>query len=204
MKTMPIAVLALALVSLSAARPQPQHELSEPNPALKDAAARPQVPQLVETFETVQPVVPPVTLLTLIGRLHPAMVHFPIGWLIALVLVDTLTFVVGRKELWPAGQVLLGVTVLSFIAAGATGFLRANQLPADAATQHAIADHRNVMLLSFALVVVAAILRWALRGQLAGPRKAAYLGLVLLAAALVLFGGHLGGRLVFGDSYLPF
>lgn len=68
----------------------------------------------------------------------------------------------------------------------------------------AIAAHRNVMLAVFALIITAAVLRWALRKPLEQARRDAYLGFVFTAAALVLVGGHLGGRLVFGAAYLPF
>jgi len=160
--------------------------------------------QEVDTFEAVQPPTQPVTFMTLVGRMHPALVHFPIGWLSALALIDVLTFLARRTELNTAGHLLLGASVAALVAAATTGFLRAAQLPSDPCTLHAIALHRNVMLAVFGLALGAAGLRWARSTPLSGVRRVAYLGCVFLAAFLVLLGGHLGGRLVFGDTYLPF
>ena len=177
---------------------------STSGPPGQTASLEPAIPEEVDQFETVQPPTPSLPFSTMVGRFHPALAHFPIGWLIALAVIDAVTFLARRVELNTAGNLLLGATVAAFAAAAATGLLRATQLPNDQNTLHDIAVHRNVMLVTAGLVATAAVLRWVRRGPLTGARKAAYLGFVFVGATLVLLGGHLGGRLVFGDAYLPF
>lgn len=57
--------------------------------------------QEVDSFETVQPQAQPLSATTILGRLHPAFVHFPIGWLVALALIDILTFLARRSDSKP-------------------------------------------------------------------------------------------------------
>ena len=67
-----------------------------------------------------------------------------------------------------------------------------------------IIKHRNVMLAALGCTVVALVLRLWRKNQLAGAVYYAYLGFLLVATALMSLGGHLGGKLVFGEDYLPF
>ena len=42
------------------------------------------------------------------------------------------------------------------------------------------------------------------RNRIEGAVKWIYLGLIFVSASLVGLAGHLGGKMVFGESYLPF
>ncbi|MBI2571744.1 MAG: hypothetical protein HYV63_32440 [Candidatus Schekmanbacteria bacterium] len=74
-------------------------------------------------------------------------------------------------------------TVVSFLPAIATGLLNAAHYPDDPLLLARVATHRDVML--------------------ASARRAIYLGIITIAALLVLAGGHLGGQLALGETYLP-
>lgn len=143
------------------------------------------------------------SLLRIVGKLHPTVVHLPIGWLLLLLVVDLGAILFGRVTWTRAGFLILVSVVLSYLPAAATGMLRASQLPADEDLA-LVSVHRNLMLLSFGCCVAALGLRWARRNQLAGVLRAVYVALLLGAAALMTVGGHRGAELVRGPDYLPF
>lgn len=137
---------------------------------------------------------------SLIGKLHPLTVHIPIGWLLLLVLLELAAL--RWQWLTDVGLPLALLTVASFVPAMITGLLRAQDTAAVVAEK--VLQHRNMMLLAAGALLVATITRWARRKEFAGGPRIVYLLLLLLAAALMSLGGHLGGKLVFGDAYLPF
>ncbi|HET6347369.1 MAG TPA: DUF2231 domain-containing protein [Myxococcota bacterium] len=140
----------------------------------------------------------------MVGHLHPAVVHMPIGWLVLLLLLDLAAFLLNRPELLPVGPwVGLGV-VLSFIPAAITGLLRFDGLPQDPEAAAPALLHRNVMYGCLVLCIVALVVRVMNRNELEGRNKWIYLGLVASACLTVTIGGHLGGQLVYGNDFLPF
>ena len=144
-------------------------------------------------------------LVELIGRLHPALVHLPIAWLLMVLLLDVGTFLF-RQENWAgAGLVALCATVASFVPAIVAGLIRASYIPSqDPAYLEMQARHRNLAFVVGGLALVALALRLAKKNQLTGALRWAYLGLIAIAAALVGLVGHEGGKLVFGADFLPF
>ncbi len=139
-------------------------------------------------------------LLDIIGRFHPAMVHFPIAWLMLLLLVDIVTFIF-KKESWAkAGWLVLVITVLSFLPAGLSGFLRYYSLD-DPDFLHRAAVHRNWDIAAFTLAALALMLRSWRRNQLTATYRVLYLTLVVASTAAIIVVGHLGGELVFGEDF---
>lgn len=139
----------------------------------------------------------------LAGRLHPLLVHFPIAWLLLLLLLDLVTFGLGRRTWERAGQWLLLLTALSFAAAVVTGLLRASGMQVEGSVAERLSQHRAAALVAGGACLVAAALRRLapIRGR---ARAAVYLLLVGLAVLAVLVAGHLGGKMVYGEDYLPF
>ena len=157
------------------------------------------------TATTTQPEAGNLTLAQIAGRMHPAAVHLPIGWIVLLTLWEVLVAIRRRQELDRVGMCLGVGAILSTIPAIVSGFLRAEQLPQNPATLEEIADHRNIMLVASAFLVGAMLLRFYRReGPIAGQRRLIYLALLCVASILVGVGGHWGGALVFGQAYLPF
>ena len=140
----------------------------------------------------------------LAGRTHPLLVHLPIGFLLLLLLLDVAGLALGRDAFRAVGPWVGGLTVLSFVPAAVSGLLRYAYPPYDRVYDGLVYAHRNVMLVTAALMAVAFALRLSRRNRLAGAWKAAYLVLLVGAVALLTYGGHLGGKLVFGEDYLPF
>ena len=152
-------------------------------------------------FEVVEKPEQKWTLGKIVGRMHPAVIHMPIAWLVLLVLVDILNFVLGQKWLNKPGYWLLILTVCSFIPALLTGFINLNH---KASVDELAIQHRNMAILAFALCIAALNWRVIKKNNLEGGVKYLYLLLILLAAALIGQTGHLGGKMVFGLEYLPF
>jgi len=140
----------------------------------------------------------------LLGRLHPAMVHFPIGWITLLLLLELATVLLGRRELEPAGRWVLALGILGFLPALATGFLRADQFTVSAGIDSPVFLHRNLALLTLLICVAALALRWKAGKTLGGAMRWAYLTLVAMAVLLIGYVGHLGGKMVYGENFLPF
>jgi len=145
----------------------------------------------------------PTGLSDVIGRMHPALVHFPIAWLVGLALIDFVGLILKREEWRRAGIFVLGGTVLSLLPTAATGLLRAAHMPADPAVHALLVTHRALNFAVAGLVLAAFALRLLRRNRLQGPSRVAYLALVFAATALVLVAADFGGRMVYGPNYLP-
>ena len=163
----------------------------------------------VEQIGEVQTVTPgevegkPSGLFDLIGRLHPALVHFPIAWLVGLALVDFVGLVLKREEWQRVGIFVLAGTVLSLLPTAATGLLRAAHMPSDVAVHSLLVTHRTLNFAMAGLVLAAFVLRLLRRDRLQGWWRVVYLSLVFAATGLVLLAADFGGRMVYGPDYLP-
>lgn len=139
-----------------------------------------------------------------IGRFHPVVLHFPIAWLVLLVLVEMvlLTGFAGELNRW--ASVLLVLTLLSFIPAIVSGLgMASSHTSAAAEFTEKMIMHRNINIASGLVLLVAGVVRLAI-GQAAGFKaRAGYCVLILAAAGLLIFGSHLGGEMVWGEGFLP-
>jgi uncharacterized membrane protein len=180
-----------------------------PEPGGHAAGSAPAIEQL-DQFQVVSPAVAegrPSGAADLIGRLHPALVHFPIAGLVALAVTDFVGLVL-RREAWRrAGMVVLIATAVSLVPTVATGLLRASHIEFHAAEHSLLATHRTLNLIVTGLVAVALVLRAARRRHLQGLQRAhriVYLASVFAATSLVLVAADFGGRMVYGPNCLPF
>ncbi|MBN2340951.1 MAG: hypothetical protein JXX29_07180 [Deltaproteobacteria bacterium] len=135
----------------------------------------------------------------ILGRLHPAFVHLPLGLLVALLIFEwrTLGRVSGPATVW-----LWAAAAASFVPAAMSGFLRAQEM-ISLGGQPDVASHRSWMFVAFGMLVAAAVVRWRTSSESRKFRWAALLVLGLAVAA-AFFGAHLGGKLVYGPDFLPF
>lgn len=187
-------------------------------PALLDGAravASPGEVEEVEEIEEIEVVAPapsptaaapdaPPGLLDIVGRLHAAVVHVPIGWLLMVLLVDLGALFLRREGWHEVGLLALVATVASFAPAIASGLLRAGQLPAGSPMAALVDVHRTLVFVTAGLTVGALAVRLGARNRLRGALRGLYF--VLLVGAVVLVGaaGHWGGKMVYGENFLPF
>ena len=142
--------------------------------------------------------------LEVLSRLHPAVVHLPIAWVMLLFLTDVGAFVLGRREVLTAGLYLSVLAFLSFFPSALTGLLRLDHLPQDATAIAPALVHRNIMYLCCVLSGAMAGLRIWKKNEIEGNLRWVYMAMVSATFLLVAWGAHLGGRLVYGDDFLPF
>jgi uncharacterized membrane protein/mono/diheme cytochrome c family protein len=138
----------------------------------------------------------------LVGRLHPLLVHFPIGLVLAAAAVEAWRW--GRRERGVSEftSVAMLLAALSAIGAVATGWINAWQEGEDAS--------RTLTLHSWlgtAMAVVLLAVAWKTRRRDESPASAeARLMPARVLTMASAFGvglvGHFGGELVYGDRYV--
>ena len=162
--------------------------------------------QAAEEIETVEDAgaVEQGGLFQMIGRFHPVVLHFPIAWMILLVLLElaVMTGIAVDLNRWSLALLLL--TLVSFVPAVVSGLgLASVNASSNEEFIHTMILHRNFNLASALVLLVAGIVRMAV-GQAAGNRaKTGYYILLFAAAGLLVYGSHLGGELVWGEGFLP-
>ena len=167
--------------------------------------------EAIEEIEEIQDVTPveaaPAAqpgLLQIVGRMHPAVIHFPIAWLTLLLLIETAALFTGKPEWSRFGLYVLILTLLSFIPAVTSGLILSKSQGSDPDFIKLMTLHRNINLSVVLICVIAFILRIARSEKLQGRARLPYFLLILVSTALIAFSGHLGGKMVFGENYLPF
>ncbi|MCW5911406.1 MAG: hypothetical protein KIT62_10045 [Cyclobacteriaceae bacterium] len=128
-----------------------------------------------------------------IGRLHPLLVHLPIGILLLVVLFEWLPARKPYKSLRRSIRFILWLGFLSALLSGITGFLL---------KQNGDYESQAVKLHQFAgisLTLITGVYAWA-RGQ--KQLKAIYKFLSVLMLILIIATGHLGGTLTHGENFL--
>ena len=140
-----------------------------------------------------------------LAHLHPAAVHFPVAWSLLWLLAEV-AGAFGLGGLAAAARPLAWLTVASFVPAVVSGLLHVDELPQDPESLHPAILHRNIMYAALAAASLLALVgeAWARRGRPAGWRRGAFVVALSAQAAAIAIGAHLGGKLVYGDSYLPF
>ena len=127
-----------------------------------------------------------------LGRLHPLIVHFPVGLLCVALLLEVLDWRSTRKELRAGINVLLWLGAGSAVVAVALGLLLANQedYGGDTLTYH---QWSGIATMVLSLLTLALLRRGSLRW---------YRGTLILTVVGVSVAGHLGAMLTHGDDYL--
>lgn len=138
----------------------------------------------------------------LLGRLHPLVVHFPIGLLIAGAAHELVQWARGRAVPSQVGVFCLSLGVVAGGLAVWFGTLNANHQSITGESAVILEWHRYagwaMVLVGLAALLVAVVARARPSRHLAG----AYTALVLVAAACVGAAGHFGGQLVYGSTYV--
>ena len=122
----------------------------------------------------------------IISRVHPLIVHLPIGLMLFALLI-TLLPAHRRQQMRSALTLLLAVASLSSIAACVSGYLLSRSGEYDLS----IVDRHQWLGISACILTLAAWLLHAYRRML-----------VWLAATVISVGGHFGGVLTHGEGYL--
>jgi len=137
-------------------------------------------------------------MLEFFGRLHPALVHFPVALVIVALVAELMC--IARREGRHADTARFMITAAAWISvpAAITGFMRADGMTFDATEQSLFAVHRVAGIATPVLVFLCA-------GLGAGVRRSGqiwelilYRVVLVLAAASAAVAGYYGGEIVFG------
>lgn len=135
----------------------------------------------------------------LVGRLHPMVVHFPIGLLVTALFLELLTLGDRRLELRPGIAWLVGIGAVSSLAAALAGLMLAyggNYTP------ETLGIHRWTGLATVVLSSVAAGLLWRAHRSTHPPDRNAYRVVLASGVVCLVVAGHYGASLTHGSDYL--
>jgi uncharacterized membrane protein len=135
-----------------------------------------------------------------IGRLHPIMVHLPLGLVFAAVVVELARLVQRRPSLSAFTPIALGLAALGAVVASGTGWFFSE----GEADTSSLFWHR---WLGIACAVVLIAVAWMAIRAARHTVNAAQItpivrGVLLAAGLLVGWVGHLGGDMVWGENYV--
>jgi uncharacterized membrane protein len=166
------------------------------------AADPAQIEEVQEVSAVESPARPAVA--GLLGRLHPGLVHFPIAWVFLLQIVEIPALFTRREEWRKMSLFVLILACVSFVPAAVTGFLRAASASSDPEFRALMLTHRNLNIAAALTCLGALALRIGFPRQFEKGLRWFYMLLLSVCALLLLVAGHLGGKMVFGQGYLPF
>ena len=137
--------------------------------------------------------------MALIGRLHPMLVHFPIGLVLIAAVAELVAMTTGRRD-WRTAAVANARTGSVFAIGAVIAGWRLASLPGIEATS-SLEWHRWLGTIAAVAAVGAALATAGARGR--SPFAVWVYRITLFwAAALVALAGHLGGLLVWGADFL--
>ena len=129
-----------------------------------------------------------------LGRLHPAVVHFPIALLVVAGGLEFCRILIRKKSASPTAVVCLAIGTLASILAVVLGLLDAHYTNMDD-----VSTHQWLGIATAAAATVVLILAIFNRPERAN--RAYRVGL-LICALLVSITGYYGGELTYGHGYL--
>lgn len=138
-----------------------------------------------------------------LGRLHPALVHFPIALMVVALAAEVCCIVTREGRYADTARFLVNIAAWVAIPVAATGFLRAGHVTLDAAGQHAFAIHRI-------FGIATPVLAFLCAGLSAGVRRSGQIWelmlfrvVLLMTAVSAVMAGLYGGEIVFGAGFFP-
>lgn len=131
--------------------------------------------------------------MTFLGRLHPLLVHLPIGFLIIACLFDWLSFQEEHKKLKRATKLALALGSLAAGASCLTGYLLSQSGEYDATL---VGRHQWLGIST----MIVSLVYWQVKQQKVSAITSKTFAIVTLV--LLSITGHLGGSLTHGENYL--
>lgn len=142
------------------------------------------------------------TLLRFVGRLHPALVHFPIALFIVAALLEVVRLVRRKPEPSPSAVTCVVIGAATGVAVAFSGWMNADFESHAAALEDELFWHRWLGVGVAAAGVAAAGVALGARVVKAPAFQRVYALLLLGVAAMVGLTGHFGGSMVYGPAYL--
>src|SRR5688500_2376362 len=137
-------------------------------------------------------------LITLIGRFHPLVVHFPIAILLMAIVFELLAKISSLKKLKSAVQPTLFIGALTSVISVSTGLILEQEGGYD---EELLSVHKYLGLSTTALAFIVFFLRRQTLSIDKAKRKQIRLMLLIPVVILVSLTGHWGGSLTHGEDY---
>ena len=132
-------------------------------------------------------------------NIHPYFVHFPIAILSVGLLWDLLGILLKKESLKNAGWWAQVFGVIAIIITVTTGLIAANSAAHSEAAHEIMETHETIGLIVAGAFILLLIWRIFLKTSLPSKRvyQTVYLAIGILAVVTMLYGAHLGGKLVY-------
>lgn len=138
--------------------------------------------------------------MTLIGHLHPLLIHFPIALTLIAAAAEVLATALGGRHWRVAALVNVRLGAMFAVATVIVGWLLASSM-VDLEGTRLLEWHRWLGIAAACVIVIAALTTLGLRSH--EPRRMwLYRFALFSAAALVSVAGHVGAMLVWGANFL--
>ena len=133
------------------------------------------------------------------GRLHPMIVHFPIGLLVVVLVLEAFALRRKRDELRPAINLLLVIGAVSAILSVAFGWLLKTQ---DDYSGELLEIHQWVGIVTAILAIITAYLHQQIWNNKRAGLLKAYRSVLIFSVLGVAVAGHYGAELTHGEGFL--
>ncbi|MGR8934859.1 MAG: DUF2231 domain-containing protein [Gammaproteobacteria bacterium] len=131
------------------------------------------------------------------GNIHPLFVHFPIAFLLAFFLLDTIASLAGKEEWRSVAGWLLYLGTASIIVTVATGLYAAATVPHGANVHDIMEHHEQFGFAVLTLALVLSLWRWLGHRFLHGVVNVLYLIVAAIMVVCMTLGADLGGLMVY-------
>jgi uncharacterized membrane protein/YHS domain-containing protein len=138
-------------------------------------------------------------LATWLGKLHPAMAHFPVALLIAATIAEAIRKLMGLMWLRDAARFCIWAGAAGAAIAVPLGWLNAGWNVSGDDTLMALHRWLGTAVLAWSAILVVLTETLRIRPGLGWQRV--YMAALVVGALMVAFVGHLGGLMVFGTEY---
>ena len=132
--------------------------------------------------------------------LHPAIVHFPIAFVVLSFFADLLSNFYRPRMLRPVGFVSLLAALISGVITVGLGFLDLNRASLTPRTESLVDLHMRIGLTLAACIALQMLWRWWIRYRGAARIGAPYLVYGFAVLSLTLFQGWYGGEMVYSHG----
>ncbi|MBI5021752.1 MAG: DUF2231 domain-containing protein [Ignavibacteriales bacterium] len=132
-------------------------------------------------------------------NIHPYFVHFPIAILSVGLLWDLLGILLKKESFKNAGWWAQVFGVIAIVITVTTGLIAANTVPHNEASHEIMETHETIGLIVAGAFILLLIWRSFLKTSLPLRKsyQTIYLAIGILAVVTMLYGAHLGGKLVY-------
>lgn len=144
----------------------------------------------------------PLSVGRLVGRMHPAVIHFPVAMLMVAILAEVLLIITGRASFRTVVLFCIIVGTLGSLAAVATGWMLAEHAGYASSTNEYFICHQRLGFVTTGLAIVTlGLYARSIRANQSNVWRWLARAALLAVAVISSLTGHFGGVLVYGPVF---